>query len=205
MDELDTPEVETLNFAPVVLKLLQGTLYVEDIKNWQILQDQLQQTSLFFAKIGLNLIVNQEEGLAYLSQNTDDESGENCPRLVKRTPLGFESTVLAVVLRDALEEFDLTNADSRDLLLTAREIKTRLMPYLGGRYDEARVWKQFDRSILQMVRIGFLKDIPTDDQGNFDQRVFQVMRILKVKMGLKELEELKERFMNLAEPLQVDN
>lgn len=196
--ENELENTPTHSFAPVVLKLLQGPLYMEDAKTWALLNEQAPQIRLYFAQIGLQLFLSKEEGFAYLSQGDEDEGTSTLPRLVKRQPLGYEATVLAVLLRDALEEFDLANADSRDLFLTARDIKTRLMPYLGDKYDEARVYRQFERYILQTVRLGFLREVSSESDADFDKRVFQVMRILKAKLNPAKLEEIKNRILEYA-------
>ena len=190
-DEFDPSQA--LPFASVVLKLLQGPLYDDDPKNWALLKDHAVSVRSWFAQMGLKLVWVKEDGLAYLTQ--PEEEGAELPRLVKRSPLGYDATVLAVVLRDALEEFDLSSADSRDLFLTARDIQTRMSPYTGGRWDETRAWKQFERSLNHMVRLGFLRETPTQDQGDLGRKVFQVMRILKIKLGPAALEELKEKIL----------
>ena len=187
----DDLELPVLSYAPVILKLLQGPLYDEDTKLWTLLGENTGPIREWFARIGLRLMLVTEEGLAYLTQPEEEEG--SLPRLVKRAPLGYDATVLAVVLRDALEEFDLTNTDSRDLFMTARDIQARLVPYTGGRFDEARAWKQFERSLTHMVKLGFLRETPSTDPGDQGRKVYQVMRILKVKLGPSQLDELKTK------------
>ncbi len=187
----DDLELPVLSYAPVILKLLQGPLYDEDTKLWALLGENTGPIREWFARIGLRLMLVTEEGLAYLTQPEEEEG--SLPRLVKRAPLGYDATVLAVVLRDALEEFDLTNTDSRDLFMTARDIQARLVPYTGGRFDEARAWKQFERSLTHMVKLGFLRETPSTDPGDQGRKVYQVMRILKVKLGPSQLDELKTK------------
>ena len=187
-DELELP---VLSYAPVILKLLQGPLYDDDTKLWALLLDNTGAVQEWFGHIGLRLMLVTEEGLAYLTQPEGEE--DTLPRLVKRAPLGYDATVLAVILRDALEEFDLTNTDSRDLFITARDLQARLAPYTGGRFDEARAWKQFERSLGHMVKLGFLRETASPDPGDQGRKVYQVMRILKVKLGGAQLEDLKTR------------
>jgi len=197
---LETTEV--LTYAPAVIRLLQGPLYQEDTKVWSLLLTHLQPLSRYFAQIGLELVLHQEDGFAYLTQPEEEQGGSGAlPRLTKRTPLGYEVSLLALLLREALEEFDLNNADARDLFLTARDIKNRLLPYLGERYDEARAFKQFERYILTLVRLGFLKEAPSAESLDFDRRVFQVMRIIKARINNEKLEEMKGKMKAYGDTL----
>lgn len=182
-----------LDIAPVVLRLLQGTLYAEENRIWSILMENLNAVREYFNRIGLELHIHRDDGMAYLTQLTEDEDPLGLPRLIRRQPLSFEATLLAVLLREALDEFDLSNPDSRDLVLTVKEIRTRLVPFLGERYDETRLIRQLDRYLSSLERLGILKEIPRQGNQDPDGRLYQVMRILKAKINNEKLEEIRQK------------
>lgn len=182
-----------LGIAPVVLRLLQGTLYSEENRLWALLGENLNPVREYFNQIGLELHIHKDDGMAYLTQLSEDEDPLGLPRLIRRQPLSFEATLLAVLLREALDEFDLSNPDSRDLVLTVKEIRTRLMPFLGERYDETRLIRQFDRYLGSLEKLGFLREVPRPGLPDPDSRQYQVMRILKAKINNEKLEEIRQK------------
>ncbi|NJN34032.1 MAG: DUF4194 domain-containing protein [Saprospiraceae bacterium] len=119
--------MEIPKYAPLLIKLLQGIIYDDDKANWNdVIAFQLQIRN-YFAFMGIELILNEQEGFAYLSQ-LDNIEGEAVavPRLVRRMPISYEVTLLCVVLREALEEFDIKNTDARKLFLTNKDLKDRI-------------------------------------------------------------------------------
>ena len=57
----------------------------------------------FFGRLGLLLVVDESEGLAYLRQASEDElpdGYEGLPKLFRKTRLGYDATLLCVLLRE---------------------------------------------------------------------------------------------------------
>lgn len=190
-----------LEIAPVVLRLLQGTLYAEENRLWALLVENLVPVREYFNQIGLELNVHREDGMAYLNQLSEDEDPLGLPRLVRRQPLSFEATLLAVLLREALDEFDLSNPDSRDLILSVRDIRQRVLPYLGERFDETRLMKQFDRYVVSLEKLGFVREVPGQNTQDPDARLYQILRILKAKINNEKLEEIREKLQDYVNAL----
>ena len=190
-----------LGIAPVVLRLLQGTLYSEENRLWANLTENLNPVREYFNQIGLELHIHRDDGMAYLTQLTEDEDPLGLPRLIRRQPISFEATLLSVLLREALDEFDLSNPENRDLILTSKEIRTRILPFLGERYDETRLLRQFDRYLGTLERLGILKEIPRPGNQDQDARQFQVMRILKALINNEKLEEIRLKIEDYVKAL----
>ena len=82
------------------VRLLQGVVYADDEDTWAILLDNESDLTDYFCQIGLALVIDRSEGLAYLRQFDDDERTggyERIPRLFRRSPLGYEATLLCVI------------------------------------------------------------------------------------------------------------
>ena len=75
--------------------LLKGAVNTSD-RCWNDLLHYQVEIQKYLSQIGLELIVKRDEGFAYLKQMTD-ESG-NTLGLIPRKPLGFECSVLAIIL-----------------------------------------------------------------------------------------------------------
>ena len=75
----------------------------------RILLNNESDLAEYFSEIGLALVIDRGEGIAYLKQFEDDERSEGyerLPRLFRKTPLGYEATLLCVLLRDEYRRFE---------------------------------------------------------------------------------------------------
>ena len=178
-------------FAAVVLKLLQGPLYHDDTITWNMLLQYTEQVRLSFAQMGLELQYYEEDGFAYVRQpELEDEEGNpfDMPRLTRRIPLSYHLTLLCVLLREQLLQFEATNLESTACLLTKEQIYELLLPALPERTNELTMRRKADALIEQVIELGFLKK-----RSHLGTDYFEVRRILKSKLDAEQLYHLKER------------
>ena len=104
----------------MVIPLLKGVVYREhDDALWNGLTDGQAQVRDYVAVLGLELVLDEAEGYAFLRSRTDGEmpastdaggdmvpEGSRLPRLVVRQPLSFHVSLLLALLRRKLAEFD---------------------------------------------------------------------------------------------------
>ncbi len=176
-----------LAYAPVILKLLQGAIYSDD-PHWDRLQNYLSPIKKYFADIGLQVQNYEPEGFAYLSQpdpNPEDEC-EVLPRLTVRRQLSFKVTVLCVLLREELRQFDASDATGK-LFLSIEKFWELLQPYLSNGNNEEKFQKEVGELVNQVVNLGFLKS-PTAQATDYEVRP-----ILKAKIDAEMLEQLKQK------------
>lgn len=177
-------------YAPAILKLLRDVLYAED-KEWELLLSYHTAVSHYLAQIGLLLHVDEPEGFAYLSQpdpDPDDPEAITLPRLVSRLPLTYEATLLAVLLREALQQFDANRPDETRFILSRAEIQEMLSLFFGEQNDMTRLLKKMDSVINQVERVGFLKRI-----GKKEAEAYEVKRIIKAKISADKLVEIRDQ------------
>jgi hypothetical protein len=91
----------------VLIALFRGVLYRDQSPDHWLAMMQLQprvrdQASLF----GLELVMDEAEGYAYLRQRPAPEGEEELPRLVQRRQLGFGVSLLLALLCRKLAEHD---------------------------------------------------------------------------------------------------
>lgn len=181
-------------FAPAVIKLLQGPLFSDDTQTWNVLLGYLDQIRIYCAKIGLELHMQEEDGFAYLSQpDLEDEEGQvvELPRLTRRIPLNYHTTMLCVLLREHLLQFEAGNLESTTCVLTRGQIHELLINFLPERTNELLEQSKMDALISRVVDLGFLKRLP-----RLGQDYFEVRRILKAKIDADRLVEIKERLQH---------
>ncbi len=178
-------------YAALLLRLLQGVVYDEDRRAWERLLAYQAQIRAYFATIGLELLLNEAEGFAFLTQPDELDGQPNpLPRLTRRIPLSYEVTLLLVLLREALEEFDVANTDSRRLFLTDAELKERIEVFFTEQDDRVKLLDRFDQYINAVANLGFLREVQVKAQAEAG-RTFEVRRIVKAKITNEKLDEIK--------------
>lgn len=174
-------------YAPVILKLLQGVMYSDD-PHWDRLQSFLTPIKDYFGKIGLQVQNYEMEGFAYLEQPDPDpdDRAEPLPRLTVRRQLSFKVSVLCVLLREQLRQFDSSDAIGR-LVLSIEKLRDLLQPYLPEGNNEERFRREVDSLVNQVVELGFLKRLSGQDEN------YEVRPVLKAKIDADMLELLKQK------------
>ena len=173
--------------SAVLIALFKGVLYQDQRADlWQTLL-QLQAKVRDHASVfGLELVLDEAEGFAYLRQRPAAADGEELPRLVQRRQLGFAVSLLLALLRKKLAEHDAAGGDPR-LILSRQQIVDLMQLFLPSRTDEAKLVDRIDADINRVVELGFLRRL----RGQDDQ--FEVRRILKAFVDAQWLGELDRR------------
>lgn len=125
-------------YAPVLLKLLQNPLFSGEAATWNMLLSHLTLVQDYFARIGLEVRLNEEDGYAYLHQPAlEDDEGQiiALPRLTRRDRLTYHATLLCVLLREWLDQFESTHLDAGKCTITGAQIRELLYPFLTVRTD----------------------------------------------------------------------
>jgi hypothetical protein len=169
----------------VVTRLFRGVVYAElDEKVWQSLLGLESQTRDYVAVLGLDLIVDESEGYAFLRSREDPEG--NLPRLVQRRRLTFDVSLLLALLRKRMLEFD-TNSSELRLIVTEQEITDMVAVFLPESSNQARILDRLAGNIKKVVELGFLRKL----RGQAD--TYEVARILKAYVDAQWLEEFDAR------------
>jgi hypothetical protein len=173
-------------YSKAIVKLLKAPVernssVWNDVVNYQL---EIQE---FISQIGLELIVKKEEGFAFVKQFEDSEG--NTLGLITRRQIGFETSIILVVLRQSLEEFDNnpTQFQVAEKFITDTEIKEELELFLQEGYNRLRFLKDLDKYIKNVVELGYLKEISKKDI----ETKYQIQRIIKEKITLDILQEFK--------------
>jgi hypothetical protein len=174
--------------APVLIHLLKGVLY-RDLQEalWQTLLDLQAVVRDYVAVIGLELILDEAEGYAFLRQRVPREDEEQpLPRLVQRRPLSYPLSLLCVLLRKRLVEQDAGGGETR-VVLDREQIVELLRVYLPDRGSEACTVDYIKTQINKAVDYGFLRRLKGDEEH------FEVRRILKALVDADWLADMDKR------------
>jgi hypothetical protein len=179
----------------VLVTLMKGVAYREaDPALWQSLLDLQARVRDHIGVLGLELILDEAEGYAYLRQRPAVEGEAELPRLVPRRQLGYRVSLLLALLRKKLAEFDAVNGETR-LILGREEIGELLRVFLPDTVNQARWMDRIGGDINKVVEMGFLRPL----HGKDDQ--FEVRRILKAFVDAQWLHEVDRRLAAYREHL----
>lgn len=174
--------------GPLVVKLMKGVVYRDQHEAaWNDLLALQAAAMDYLAVMGLELVVDEAEGYAYLQQTASEEAETDpLPRLVQRRPLSYPVSLLCVLLRKKLVEADAGGEDVR-VVLTRDQIVEMMRVFLPDQANEAKLVDKIDAHINKVVGLGFLRKHAK--RG----RVYEVRRILKALVDADWLADLDEK------------
>lgn len=179
-----------------VTKLFKGVVYREsDEKLWQRLLELSAQVRDYVAVLGLELVLDDSEGYAFLRSHPDADA--DLPRLIPRRQLTFQVSLLLALLRARLAEFDQQNSETR-LIMTTGQIADMVSVFLPESSNEARILDQLTSNIKKVTELGFLRKLRGQDQS------YEVARILKAYVDAQWLEEFDARLSDYHASLAGD-
>ncbi|MCC6411827.1 MAG: DUF4194 domain-containing protein [Saprospiraceae bacterium] len=194
------PAAQAMSFAPLAIRLLKGVVYEEDARYWNDLV-KVHELPLrrYFVQIGLDLIVNREEGFAYLRQAPQEETEASpLPRLMTRRSLTVDQSILCVLLREHLEDYTVNESASREPILTLRDMRDMVELFFRERNTQQRFLKDVKKTVEDVKKQGFLEELNSGDANlNDDEIRYRVKRILKAFIGPDELLQLAQQIANL--------
>jgi len=204
MSKLRTKQ-ESTALSAVLIKLLQGFLLQEDKTVWETLQ--LQQTIVreFFATLGLHLHLDDNDGYAFLRTipmgechdgkvtsesaighvQQEDVAEKKKLTLMRKMPLSFEVSLLCILLREALDQFDATVHDDHRLVMKKSDIYELLKLYFPDKHDETKLIKRWDAMINKLIDLGFIRELKSDTSR------IEVLRIIKAMIDAERVGEMK--------------
>jgi len=175
----------------------------EDGPLWQSLLDLQATVRDYLVVLGLDLILDEAEGYAFLRARPDSEDAvAKLPRLIARRPLSFPVSLLLALLRKKLAEFD-AGSDQTRLIISRDDIVDLIRVFLPDASNETRLIDQIDSHINKVIELGFLRrlkgsvTLDSEKSGNFEVR-----RILKAFVDAQWLAEFDERLARYKMQLQ---
>lgn len=175
-----------------IIRLMQGVVYREsDEATWMTLQRSGAGVRDHFAAIGVEVVVDDAEGYAYLRSRAESDGEEALPRLVRRRALTYNVSLLLVLLRKRLLEFETSGSEGR-LVLTRDQIIDMLRTFQAESSNEARIVDQAESTIKKAAELGFLRPL----RGQSDH--WEVRRILKAYVDAQTLSDFSARLRSYA-------
>lgn len=190
----------------LLVSLFKNVIYEDgDQELFELAKKKGTHVDSYLIPFGLQLIVNETEGYAYLRQKEFGQELEGkFPKLVTRRQLSFRVSYLLALLRKLLAERDAQGGDPK-LVVSFKEILNILTSVFPADENNAvRSAERVKSDILRILELGFLKKISSGssrDSGSNDE-LYEVRRILKDFVDAQWLENLDKKLEEYKEMAQ---
>lgn len=203
MKDQEHPSIEIhADLSALLIGLLKGVIYRDGAEHlWNGLLNLQARVRDYVAVLGLELVLDEAEGYAFMKSRpdpADDDPAPRLQRLVARRPLSFPVSLLLALLRKKLAEFDASGGDTR-LVLTLQEIVELVRVFLPDSSNEARLIDQIETHINKVVELGFLRRLKMAG----GPASFEVRRILKAFVDAQWLADFDARLAAYQEQLST--
>jgi hypothetical protein len=179
----------------ILVGLLKGVVYHEQSPTlWRDLLNLQGAARDHLRLLGLELIIDDAEGYAFLRQSDPDAPGadEQAPRLIPRRPLSYPVSLLLVLLRKRLAQHDAQGGETR-LVLSREQIVDMLRTFLASGTNEAKLEDQIERYVARVEELGFVRRMKEDED------LYEVRRILRAFVNADWLAELEAVYRDHAQ------
>lgn len=185
--------------ASAIIRLMQGVVYREsDEDTWLVLEHSGAGVRDHFAMIGVDVVIDDAEGYAYLRGREDVNGEDPLPRLVRRRALTYHVSLLLLLLRKRLVEFETTGGEGR-LVLSTEQLVDLLRLFHVDSSNDARVVDQAENTIRKAADLGFLRQL----RGTSDR--WEVRRILKAYVDAHAMSDFAGKLREYAGTVTNDD
>jgi len=176
-------------WSSAAVKLLKGVVYHDDQGNtWNEILTNISPLTEHFARLGLILIVNENDGLAWLHQPDSEElpeDFESIPKLFHKVALGFEGTLLCVVLRDELRRSEEEELQNQRCVVSQSDLLTVWQTFFPDDVDDVRLNEALTRQLTKLEKLKFVRRFEKTPP------TWEVRRILKARLPLETLKSIR--------------
>jgi hypothetical protein len=188
MSSAGFPEYREWSLAAV--RLLQGVVYADELRPWETILSSQQPLTGYFARLGLLLVVDEAEGLAYLRQMLDEEQPEGyerLPKLFHKKRLSYDATLLCVLVREELRRFEEEDVNNERCVVDVTHLFDQWRTFFPPQHDEVRQRRDLLVAINKLDELGYLRKFSDEPEA------WEIRRILKARLPVAELENLRKQ------------
>jgi len=169
--------------SKTIIKLFSGVLYKNDQpKLWLELEKSYAVILDYLKPLGVGVIFDESEGYAYL-QNV--EISEDFPILLRKRALSYKVSLMIVLLRKRLTQFDMQSDESR-AVLSKEDIVELFSLFLVQSTNEVKQVKDIESTIKKVVDLGFLKPLRHSEN-------YEITRVIKSFVDAQWMDEFDKR------------
>lgn len=195
----DMTDTKNTGISRPLIALMKGVVLREnDEPLWQALEDGRIAIRDYVQVLGLELVLDESEGVAWLRTREAAEGEEPLPRLISRRQLSYPVSLIIALLRKKLAESDASGDDTR-LILSVEEIVDMVKVFFPAGGNEARLLDRINIHLNKIADLGFIRRL----KGQKDK--IEVIRILKSFVDAQWLHEFDDRLKEYQEKLSEES
>lgn len=185
--EFHLPDFDESSIAAV--HLLQGVVDHDEGRVWDLVLSHQTRLDNYFNRLGLRLVVDHEEGFAFLRQMEDTElepvrGYDQLPKLVRKKRLSYDATLACVLLRGELRRFEEEEVDNDRCVRSTDELFEQWKAFFPPTEDDVKLKRTLNAALSTLEELRFIREFTKEPQE------WEVRRILKARMPVAELEKL---------------
>jgi hypothetical protein len=190
-------EAQGQRLSRALIALMKGIVDRQaDEARWQSILDLQAPIKDHVELLGLDLMLDEAEGYAWLSSRVAEEDSPEMPRLVARRQMTYPvSLILALLCRKMVES---ESAGETRLILSRDEVVELVRVFLPATANEAKLLEQVDSHLNRIVEYGFARRMRGQDH------LIEVKRILKSFVDAQWLSEFDRRLEEYRDPAGTD-
>lgn len=187
-------------YASLIVKLLQSHAIYDDDRTYWLLLDQYEvPVKQHFDTIGIDVVMNRNEGLAYLRQQAVNDGDDKPILLIRPISLTYEQSLLCFLLREWLDEHEISNSlTSNRLFVTREQVRDRIELFFKNQPNRKALLSKLDSLTEKLVDTGFLKQTRRDE-ANPDNTQYEVKALLKARLTNEKQEAFRDKLKAYVE------
>lgn len=154
-----------IGFSAVLVKLYKGPIYRDrHAKEWQSLLTYLMLVKQHFAQIGVDVVLAEDHGYAFLSNGDNEE----IPALVVPHQFSYPVSLMCILLTRRLKEHDAGGRSDR--LVVRRDLLfAEMAPFFPNSTNEAKLTTKLETALRSISDAGLIEEV-IGEPGNYSIR-----------------------------------
>jgi len=173
--------------------LVKGLFYKSDNEKafYEMSENSYGVVFDYFDTIGLELVIDENDGYAYLQNKVFEDEDEALPKLIQARELSYKVSLLCVLLRRRIAEFEMQSENER-AIITKEDIKLEILLFLEIKFNEIKITKEIEATIKKVEELGFLKKLKNTE-------AYEIRSAIKAFVNASWLDEFDKKLQEYKE------
>lgn len=180
-------------FSSAIVSLLKGVVYATGKdKIWETVKEKQTSIEDYVSKMGLTLVVHNEDGYAYLQQRVYDNDEKAIPKIVAKRQMNFITSLALVLLRKEMIELNKIGNGER-FIMSKQLFIDKMLPFFKNATDEVKQKREIEITLNKLAEMGFVRFLDNKDDD------FEILLIVRGFVNAQLLEDVDTKLKEYME------